>query len=123
MGSVVTAARRAAENPSVTHLVIALGDQPHLHLSTLRQVLLACETEPEKIIRPRCQGQPAHPLAIPAGLLAELAATSAATLHDFIGLHQEQVRDLTCFDSGVLLDIDTPDDYAQASLRMVPKSK
>ncbi len=115
MGSVVTAARRVIENPSFTHLVIALGDQPHLEIETLRKVLQACETAPDKIIRTVFQGVPAHPVALPATMAKELANTSTATLHDFISLYLERVLDLTCSDSGVLLDIDTPDDYKQAS--------
>ncbi len=117
MGSVITAARRAIQDPSLTHLVIALGDQPHLQTETLRMVLHASETAPEKIVQIVFQGTPGHPVAIPAGLVRELADTPAATLRDFIGLHKERVFDLVCRDSGVLLDIDTPEDYAQASQR------
>jgi molybdenum cofactor cytidylyltransferase len=117
MGSVVTAASRAVQDSSVTHLVIALGDQPHLQTRTLRSLLDACDTFPEKIIRTVFQGEPGHPLALPISLVSELTDTSAATLRDFISLHPKQVFDLACSDSGVLLDIDTPEDYAQASQR------
>lgn len=117
MGSVVTAARQAVRDSSLTHLIIALGDQPHLHTETLRLVFRASETVPDKIVRTVFQGKPGHPLALPSGLFAELADTSTGTLRDFIGLHQERVFDLACADSGVLLDIDTPEDYAQASQR------
>jgi molybdenum cofactor cytidylyltransferase len=117
MGSVVTAARRAARDSSLTHLVIALGDQPHLQTETLRLLLRTGETAPEKIVRTVFQGKPGHPLMLPASLTGELADTPAATLRDFIGLHRERLFDLACADSGVLLDIDTPQDYAQASQR------
>jgi len=120
MGSVVTAAARATQDPALTHLVIALGDQPHLQTETLRAVLRACETAPEQIVRVVFQGKPGHPLALPAGLLAKLAATSSATLRDFLGLQNSAVLDLTCPDSGVLLDIDTPDDYAR--VRSAPRT-
>lgn len=117
MGSVITAARRACESPALTHLIIALGDQPHLHVETLRAVLKACESNQDKIVRAVFHGKPGHPLALPASLLAKLSATSSETLRDFIGLSSHDICDLTCHDSGVLLDLDTPDDYAQGLRR------
>jgi molybdenum cofactor cytidylyltransferase len=115
MGSVVTAAHIALRDTSLTHLVIALGDQPHLQSETLREILRACETSPGKIVRVVFHGKPGHPLALPANLLAELSATSSETLRDFLGLKEIPACDLTSHDSGVLLDLDTPDDYARAS--------
>jgi molybdenum cofactor cytidylyltransferase len=118
MGSVFTAARHARELPSLTHLIIALGDQPHLQMETLRALLRACGPARDQIIRMVFQGKPGHPLALPASLLPELSITSSETLRDFIGLSSKEVCDLTCPDSGVLLDLDTPDDYAQELRRM-----
>jgi len=74
-----------------------------------------CESSPGKIVRAVFKGKPGHPLALPAALLEELSATPCATLRDFLGLQKRPVVDLTCDDSGVLLDLDTPDDYARAS--------
>ena len=115
IGSVVTAAHRALRDISLTHLVIALGDQPHLRTETLRDLLQTCEAAPEKIVRVVFRGKPGHPLALPANILAELSVTSSVTLRDFLGLKEIPVCDLTSDDSGVLLDLDTPDDYARAS--------
>jgi molybdenum cofactor cytidylyltransferase len=115
MGSVVTAARLALRDESLTHLVVALGDQPHLQVKTLREILRACQNAPGKIIRVVCQDKPGHPLALPANVLAELNVTSTETLRDFLRLKEIPVCDLTSDDSGVLLDLDTPDDYARAS--------
>ena len=115
MGSVAMAARLAAQDTKLTHLVIALGDQPHLRMETLRELLRACETAPGKIIRVVFDGKPGHPLALPANVLAELSVTSSATLREFLRLKEIPACDLTSDDSGVLLDLDTPDDYARAS--------
>jgi len=115
MGSVVTAAGWAAQAPALTHLVIALGDQPHLLMETLRDLLRACGTAPDRIIRVVFDGKPGHPLALPASLLADLSKTTCATLRDFLGLQKNPVIDLTCRDLGVLLDMDTPEDYARAA--------
>jgi len=113
MGSVVTAAGRALADSCLTHLIISLGDQPHLRPETLRDLLRTCEIAPGKVVRTVFEGKPGHPLALPAVLLVDLSATSSATLRDFLGLQKTQVVDLTCHDSGVLLDLDTPDDYAR----------
>lgn len=115
MGSVVTAARLAVQDTALTHLVIALGDQPHLRTEPLRDLLQACEAAPGKVVRVVFRGVPGHPLALPANVLAELTTTPSATLRDFLRLKEIPVCDLTCRDSGVLLDLDTPDDYARAS--------
>jgi molybdenum cofactor cytidylyltransferase len=114
MGSVATAARLAAKEGALTHLIIALGDQPHLRVETLRDLLLACEIAQGKIVRVVHRGAAGHPIALPSSLLVELGATSCATLREFLGLIKSPVLDLTCDDSGVLMDIDTPDDYARA---------
>ncbi len=115
MGSVVTAAALAAQDESLTHLIISLGDQPHLRVETLRHLLQACQSSPGHLVRLVCDGKPGHPLALPAFMLRELGSTPVTTLRDFLGLHKGPVVDLTCADSGVLLDMDTPDDYARAS--------
>jgi len=115
MGSVVTAAAYALGDTSLTHLVIALGDQPHLRAETLCEILRACETAPGKMVRVVFQDKPGHPLALPVHVLAELSTTSSETLRDFLRLKEIAVCDLTSGDSGVLLDVDTPADYARAS--------
>jgi molybdenum cofactor cytidylyltransferase len=115
MGSVVTAARYALQDEALTHLVIALGDQPHLRTETLRELLRACAASPGKLVRIVHQGKPGHPLALPAPMLTELSATLSETLRDFLRLKEMPVCDLTSDDSGVLVDLDTPDDYARAT--------
>lgn len=114
MGSVVTAAERAVAGLGISHLVIALGDQPHLRTETLRALLTACATAPDHLVRIVHAGQPGHPLALPAHLLSALSATPSATLRDFLVQQPCPVLDVPCPDSGVLVDLDTPEDYAQA---------
>lgn len=115
MGSVVTAARCALHDATLTHLVIALGDQPQLQTETLRGLLRTCAASPGKLVRVIYHGKPGHPLALPAPVLEELSATSCETLRDFLRLKEMPACDLTTDDSGVLLDVDTPDDYARAT--------
>ncbi|HUB67346.1 MAG TPA: NTP transferase domain-containing protein [Candidatus Methylacidiphilales bacterium] len=115
MGSVVTAARLTVKMPALAHLIIALGDQPQVRVETLQMLLAACVTRKNSVLRVSCQGRPGHPLALPAACLADLSATSIATLRDFLGLLPMPPEDLASPDSGILLDIDTPDEYDKAS--------
>jgi len=114
MGSVVTAATRALEIPSLSHLIISLGDQPQIQTATYKKLLRTCLISPGELVRVVRQGKPGHPLALPANILQELSTTSAETLRDFLRLKEMPVCDLTIDDSGVLLDVDTPADYDQA---------
>jgi molybdenum cofactor cytidylyltransferase len=115
MGSVVTAAARAGEDSGLTHLIIALGDQPQVRAETMRAVVEACGKWPGHVIRVVHEGKTGHPLALPAYVLAELGATPTETLREFLRLKEMPVCDLTIEDSGVLLDVDTPADYSRAS--------
>ena len=114
MGSVITAAGHAQYDKSLTHLLIALGDQPHVQATTLREFLRACENSPGELVRIVHEGKAGHPIALPAEILPELITTRAATLRDFLRLKEMPTRDLTSGDSGVLLDVDTLDDYHRA---------
>jgi CTP:molybdopterin cytidylyltransferase MocA len=115
MGSVVTAAGFAPQLPSLTHLIIALGDQPHLRVETLREIIAACATSPGKLVQLMHDGKAGHPLALPVHVCASLNSSPDQTLRDFLSRQNVAVFGLTCHDSGVLLDVDTPDDYARAS--------
>ena len=120
MGSVVTAAGRAMADPSLTHLVIALGDQPQVRVETLRAMLKTCENATGKLVQAIFNDKSGHPLALPSHLLEELLTTPCATLRDFLSLKETPAQSLTCDDSGVLLDLDTPDDYARAAQEWNP---
>ena len=115
MGSVITAASRAVQDPSLSHLVISLGDQPQIKAATFKKLLRTCLISPGELVRVVHHGKPGHPLALPANVLAELSTTPIETLRDFLRLKEMPVCDLTIEDSGVLLDVDTPADYARAS--------
>jgi molybdenum cofactor cytidylyltransferase len=115
MGSVVTAATRALQDKSLTHLIISLGDQPQIQSGTMKELLGTCLISPGELVRVVHNGKPGHPLALPAVLLPELSTTPAETLRDFLRLKKVRVCDLTIADSGVLLDVDTPADYARAT--------
>ena len=120
MGSIITAAGHALQPPLPSHLIISLGDQPQIQAATFKKVLRTCLISPGELVRVVHQGKPGHPVALPASVLPELSATPTETLRDFLRLKGMPVCDLTIEDSGVLLDLDTPADYARASSTCAP---
>ncbi|WP_150696568.1 nucleotidyltransferase family protein [Pandoraea terrae] len=88
--------------------LVALADMPYLKTSTIRAVIDAMGS-PDAIVAPRFEGQRGHPVGFGPEHTAALAA-----LDDDIGA-RELIRDghitfVDVDDSGILRDIDTPDD-------------
>jgi molybdenum cofactor cytidylyltransferase len=93
---------------------IVLGDQPHLRLATLRQLLEFHSANAEAVCQLEFGGHARHPVLLPRLALQELKTSQAETLKDF--LKQTSVRCVRCpvDDPGLALDLDTPEDYQQA---------
>jgi molybdenum cofactor cytidylyltransferase len=111
-GSIRCAAMWKGWYPDLTHVVISLGDQPHLRLETLRALGGLAKEQPDKICQPCRNGHTRHPVILPKQLFRELQVTSAATLKEFLGSHL--IAKIEIDDPGVDLDIDEPADYEQA---------
>lgn len=90
---------------------IALGDQPHLRLETLRQLLEFQFANAGTVCQLEFDGHARHPVLLPRKAFQELKVSRAETLKDF--LKQTSVRCLRCSanDPGLALDLDTPEDY------------
>ena len=66
--------------------------------------------------RPRCGGKPGHPVAFTRAAFDDLLMLEGdAGATALLKAHSERVAYLDTADSGVLLDIDTPDDLAAAA--------
>lgn len=109
--SVQCAARWPGWSDSMTHLAIALGDQPHLPAALLMELLRFQEAHPEFICQPEFGGVPRHPVVIPRDVLAALAETAAETLRDFLSTRAESRKTLHANAAGLERDIDFPYDY------------
>lgn len=97
--------------PELSHWIITLGDQPHLHDSTMRALLDFGARNPEKICQPMRHGRRKHPVLLPKHFFWELGKSSAGDLKMFL---VERARHLSGFeapDDGLDLDMDTPEDY------------
>jgi molybdenum cofactor cytidylyltransferase len=99
---------------TLTHWAISLGDQPHVKAESLRALMQFAATRPDSICQPLRNGHGRHPVILPAPAFADLAATMASTLKEFL---QSRPGELACyesFDPGLDLDLDTPQAYERA---------
>src|SRR5579884_1733054 len=100
--------------PALTHWAIALGDQPHLKLSTLRTLVDFARQHPAKICQPAFSGHARHPVVLPASGFKSLAVSRAHSLKDFLQDNASLVELVTVDDPGLELDLDGPSDYESA---------
>lgn len=112
--SIVCAANWHGWNKEISNWAIVLGDQPHLRLETLRALLDFSRQNLDAICQPAFGGQPKHPVILPRGSFDELKNTGAATLKDFLKLASARSVQFEVNDSGLSLDLDTPEDYKRA---------
>jgi molybdenum cofactor cytidylyltransferase len=94
---------------TVTGVVIALCDYPLVRPETITRLAQAHGQEPDSIIVPCHDGHRGHPPLLPRRLLDELE--TAQTLRDLLRDHKELIHHLELPDDGVLIDMDTPEDY------------
>lgn len=109
--SIQCAANWTGWKPRITVWAVALGDQPHLRLETLRALLRFHAGHPAAVCQPELGGHARHPVLLPRPVFSELKRTQANTLKAF--LEQSFYPRLKCpiDDPGLALDLDTPEDY------------
>jgi CTP:molybdopterin cytidylyltransferase MocA/REP element-mobilizing transposase RayT len=90
-------------------VLVALADQPKLRAETVR-TLLGRFTG--KIVVPSFGGRQGHPLLLAARYVPEiLAMDGSLTLKHFLANHPGDLTRLVVEDEGVLVDVDSPEDY------------
>lgn len=94
----------------VDAVVVLPVDHPRVATSAVRALLDAWRRDPAAIVRPVHDGRPGHPTVFPRPSWSSLRAPSLPEGARSI-LGGERVVDVVVDDPGVLVDIDTPDDY------------
>jgi len=112
--SVQCAAAWGEWNSVLTHWVIVLGDQPHLHAETLSALLNFAGAHPEKICQPSRRGRPRHPVVLPKAIFERLKDSREETLKQFLQNNASAVTLREVDDYGLDFDMDTPADYEKA---------
>lgn len=98
---------------TLTHWVVALGDQPHIQISTLRLLLDTSRKNPARICQPALHGRARHPIILPASNFRELAQSGTADLRTYIRTHEASRLRVSMEDPAVSEDLNTPEDYAR----------
>jgi len=112
--SIQCAAQWTAWKTTITHWVIALGDQPHLRPDTLKGLVEGVQKEPKSVWQPARNGRSRHPVVLPKSAFERLRTFVASDLKEFLNSAPETRRTVEMNDEGLDLDIDTPEDYERA---------
>ena len=101
----------AALPRSVTAALVWPVDIPFVAAATVRAIV---DAMPGRFVVPLFDGRGGHPLRIPCGYFEEVMALDPARgLKALLDAHRDQVERLPVEDRNVLVDVDTPDDYAR----------
>jgi len=105
--SVRTGLRTLGGSPS--GILICLSDHPLVTKHTIGAVIEQHRKTPDAVIIPAYQGKRGHPTLFPNKILTGIF--SGVTLRDIIRNNSHTVRAIDVDDEGVVLDMDTEDDY------------
>ena len=88
------------------------GDMPLVRSATLTRLVAEWDACPGGILYPSRQGKRGHPPLLARAYVPEiLAETPAGGLRSLLARHAADARDVECDDPGLLVDLDTPEEY------------
>lgn len=90
-------------------VMICLSDHPLVTPETIGTLLTTQRVFPGDILIPGHRNRNGHPVIFPSELLAPIH--QGGTLRDIIQANPERIRRIPVDDSGVIMDMDTPEDY------------
>jgi molybdenum cofactor cytidylyltransferase len=92
-----------------TGVLVCLVDHPLASGDTIKKLIEAHRQSPDQIIIPTCNGKRGHPSLFPVTILKEISTVD--TLRDVVKRDEGRVQLIEVTDEGVVLDMDTPEDY------------
>jgi len=90
-------------------VLVYLSDHPLVSVDTLKSLMQCFLETPDKIIIPLYKGKRGHPTLFPRNVIEEIF--EAGTLRDIIDKNRSRLKFLNVQDEGVILDMDTKEDY------------
>ncbi|HWB20558.1 MAG TPA: nucleotidyltransferase family protein [Phycisphaerales bacterium] len=100
-------------NPS--HVFLHLADHPAVAPATISQIINGARDLPDRAIIPTFKNSGGHPILLPAALCNSILSPVADVgLRDFLHSKSDLMHRLPVDDPGILIDLDTPDDYLRA---------
>jgi CTP:molybdopterin cytidylyltransferase MocA len=100
-----------ATDPAVRSVLVSLADHPLVTPGTIAAILAEGAASPGSIIIPTYRGRRGHPTLFPRSIIDTIL--SVGTLRDVIADNRGAVRRLDVDDEGVVLDMDTEQDYQE----------
>jgi molybdenum cofactor cytidylyltransferase len=104
-----------AVDQSSSGVLVCLADHPLASGDTMKVLARTHGESPDKIIVPAHNGRRGHPSLFPMAVLHEIFVVD--TLRDIVKKDEGRVRIVDVPDEGVVLDMDTPEDYEQVLKR------
>lgn len=99
---------------NVSHLAVALGDQPLIRKKTIVDLVAHARQNPKNICQPLYEKRRRHPVIIPRCIAEKVTVESHSNLREVLNDFKEDISTLPCDDPGLVIDIDTPTDYEEA---------
>jgi molybdenum cofactor cytidylyltransferase len=98
--------------------ILALGDQPHIPVAVLRQIVAQAQATPAQIVIPSYNLRRGHPFYVPRRFWAEIIALNEdETLRTVVNRHADAIVYVNVNDDAILRDMDTPAAYAALRAR------
>jgi CTP:molybdopterin cytidylyltransferase MocA len=98
--------------PASSGVLVCPADHPLVSPGTITAIIQAHHASPDTIIIPMYDDRRGHPTLFPRAVINDIVRV--ATLRDVIAAHAGKVRMFAVQDEGVVLDLDTPEDYERA---------
>lgn len=91
------------------------ADTPFVHPETIKSLIAAFQTKEADICRPCYRGRNGHPPLISMALGCAISEFDGeGGMRALLARSTEKSRNVFCNDPGILMDLDTPEDYAAA---------
>ena len=96
----------------VDGILVHLVDHPYIDAKLVNLMIKRFKETKKLIVVPRFQGRRGHPVIFARALFAELlAAATDQGAKPVVHAHREDTLEVDTDDKGVLIDIDTPEEY------------
>jgi CTP:molybdopterin cytidylyltransferase MocA len=90
-------------------VLVCLSDHPLVSVDTLKSLMQCFREARDKIIIPLYKGKRGHPTLFPRNVIEEIF--EGGILRDIIDKNRSRLKFLNVQDEGVILDMDTKEDY------------
>jgi CTP:molybdopterin cytidylyltransferase MocA len=105
----------AAIDGKVEAFFLYPGDMPFVRPGTLAQIMKARRKSSADMVRPLFRERGGHPVLVSATRIPSIMSfRGEGGLRNLVRKQAWQVLDTECGDSGILTDLDTPEDYERA---------